>query len=66
MLGLWFALQAAYSSGAGVTAAGTAAYMAHMVGFIVGMLIAWPLKPGTPPPPEPDGILFGRQARRPW
>ncbi|CAM5443710.1 rhomboid family intramembrane serine protease [Streptomyces hirsutus] len=63
VLGLWFALQAAYSSGAGVTGAGT---VAHVVGFVVGMLIAWPLKPGTPPPPEPGGILFGRQTRRGW
>jgi hypothetical protein len=27
------------------------------------MLLAWPLKPGTPPPPEPRGLLFGRKAR---
>jgi hypothetical protein len=27
------------------------------------MLLAWPLKPGTPPPPEPRRLLFGRQAR---
>ncbi|MFI8308310.1 rhomboid family intramembrane serine protease, partial [Streptomyces sp. NPDC085927] len=39
---------------------------AHVAGFVVGMLIAWPLKPGTPPPPEPGGILFGRQTRRGW
>lgn len=66
VLGLWFLLQAAYSAGAGVTGAGTVAYAAHLVGFVVGMLLAWPLKPGTPPPPEPDGILFGRQTRRDW
>ncbi|MFD0300486.1 rhomboid family intramembrane serine protease [Streptomyces sp. NPDC127123] len=66
VLGLWFALQAVYSSGAGVTGAGTVAYLAHVVGFVAGMLLAWPLKPGTPPPPEPGGILFGRQARRTW
>ncbi|MCP3767209.1 MULTISPECIES: rhomboid family intramembrane serine protease [unclassified Streptomyces] len=66
VLGLWFVLQAVYSSGAGVTGAGTVAYAAHVVGFVVGMLLAWPLKPGTPPPPEPGGLLFGRQARRGW
>ncbi|MFD5662090.1 rhomboid family intramembrane serine protease, partial [Streptomyces hirsutus] len=66
VLGLWFVLQAVYSSSAGVTGAGTVAYVAHVVGFVVGMLLAWPLKPGTPPPPEPGGILFGRQTRRAW
>lgn len=66
VLGFWFVLQALYSAGQAVTEAGTVAYTAHVIGFITGMLIAWPLKPGTPPPPEPDGILFGGQARRPW
>ena len=63
VLGFWFVLQAAYSSGEGVSDAGTVAYAAHVVGFLVGMLLAWPLKPGTPPPPEPRGLLFGRKAR---
>jgi membrane associated rhomboid family serine protease len=63
VLGSWFVLQAVYSSGAGVSEAGTVAYIAHVVGFVVGMLLAWPLRPGTPPPPEPRGILWGRRAR---
>ncbi|MFI2763833.1 rhomboid family intramembrane serine protease [Streptomyces echinatus] len=63
VLGFWFALQAVYSSGHGVSGGGTVAYAAHVVGFVVGMLLAWPLKPGTPPPPEPPGLLFGRRAR---
>ncbi|MEV0175575.1 rhomboid family intramembrane serine protease [Streptomyces sp. NPDC050803] len=63
VLGFWFLLQAVYSSGEGVTDAGTVAYAAHVVGFLVGMAIAWPLRPGTPPPPEPRGLLFGRRAR---
>ncbi|MFF7971041.1 rhomboid family intramembrane serine protease [Streptomyces sp. NPDC007905] len=63
VLGFWFALQAVYSSGHGVSGAGTVAYAAHVVGFVTGMLLAWPLKPGTPPPPEPRHLLFGRQAR---
>ncbi|AXI89336.1 rhomboid family intramembrane serine protease [Actinospica acidiphila] len=66
VLGLWFGLQAVYSAGQGVTDAGTVAYAAHVVGFAVGMLLAWPLKPGTPPPPEPRGTLFGRRARPGW
>lgn len=52
VLGLWFALQAVYSTGQGVTDAGTVAYAAHVVGFVVGMLLAWPLKPGTPRRPS--------------
>jgi membrane associated rhomboid family serine protease len=63
VLGFWFGLQAVYSSGHGVSGAGTVAYAAHVAGFVAGMLLAWPLKPGTPPPPEPPGLLFGRRAR---
>ncbi|MFF3330849.1 rhomboid family intramembrane serine protease [Streptomyces sp. NPDC002888] len=66
VLGFWFVLQAVYSSGEGVSAAGTVAYAAHIVGFLAGMLLAWPLRPGTPPPPEPRGLLFGRRARPGW
>lgn len=64
VLGSWFVLQAVYSSGAGVSRAGTVAYAAHVAGFVAGMLIAWPLRPGTPPPQVPDRPLYGRQARR--
>ncbi|MGP4047767.1 rhomboid family intramembrane serine protease [Streptomyces sp. 2A115] len=63
VLGSWFVLQAVYSSGAGVSEAGTVAYVAHVVGFLAGMVLAWPLRQGTPPPPEPRGMLFGRRAR---
>ncbi|MFF8673008.1 rhomboid family intramembrane serine protease [Streptomyces sp. NPDC015242] len=66
VLGLWFVLQAVYSSGGGVSDAGTVAYAAHVAGFVVGLLLALPLRPGTPPPPEPRGILFGRRARPGW
>ncbi|KPI10461.1 Peptidase S54, rhomboid domain containing protein [Actinobacteria bacterium OK074] len=66
VLGFWFVLQAFYSSGDAVSSAGTVAYAAHVVGFLVGMLLAWPLRKGTPPPPEPRRLLFGRQARHSW
>ncbi|MEY7977986.1 rhomboid family intramembrane serine protease [Streptomyces pilosus] len=66
VLGSWFVLQAFYSAGQGVSDAGTVAYAAHVAGFVVGTLLAWPLRPGTPPPPDPHGIRFGRQARRSW
>ncbi|MFJ3232061.1 rhomboid family intramembrane serine protease [Streptomyces sp. NPDC086787] len=63
VLGFWFVLQAVYSSGRAMSDAGTVAYAAHVVGFVAGMLLAMPLRPGTPPPPEPPGLLFGRKAR---
>lgn len=66
VLGFWFVLQAVYSSGEGVSDAGSVAYLAHVVGFLAGMLIAWPLRPGTTPPPEPRGLLWGRRARTGW
>ncbi|GAA1425053.1 rhomboid family intramembrane serine protease [Streptomyces thermospinosisporus] len=66
VLGSWFVLQAVYSSGAGVSAAGTVAYLAHVAGFAAGMLIAWPLRPGTSPTHPPDHPLYGRQARWTW
>ncbi|MFF4210277.1 rhomboid family intramembrane serine protease [Streptomyces sp. NPDC001796] len=66
VLGFWFALQAVYSSGNAVSSAGTVAYAAHVVGFIVGMVLALPLRQGTPQPPEPRGLLWGRQARHSW
>lgn len=50
VLGLWFVLQAVYSSGHGVGEA-SVAYFAHVIGFVVGALFALPLRPGTPPAP---------------
>ncbi|MBV2354218.1 rhomboid family intramembrane serine protease [Streptomyces sp. J2-1] len=68
VLGFWFVLQAWYSSGHAASGTASVAYAAHVVGFVTGMLLAWPLKPGTPPPPEPRNLLFGRRAhpRRAW
>ncbi|EGX59723.1 integral membrane protein [Streptomyces zinciresistens K42] len=66
VLGFWFVLQAVYSKGDAVSGAGTVAYTAHIAGFVAGMVIAWPLRAGTPPPPEPRGLLFGRRARPTW
>jgi membrane associated rhomboid family serine protease len=63
VLGMWFLLQAVYSYGGGVSDAGTVAYLAHVAGFVAGMLLALPLRPGTTPPPEPEGLLWGRRTR---
>jgi membrane associated rhomboid family serine protease len=38
VLGLWFLLQWAYANGATVSSAGNVAYLAHIVGFVFGML----------------------------
>jgi membrane associated rhomboid family serine protease len=38
VLGGWFLLQWAYASGAAVSSAGDVAYLAHVVGFVFGML----------------------------
>lgn len=62
VLGLWFVLQAFYSAGYGLTEAGSVAYAAHVFGFVVGALLALPLRPGTRPPPEPRAVGY----RRSW
>jgi membrane associated rhomboid family serine protease len=41
VLGLWFLLQWAYASGAAVSSAGDVAYLAHVVGFVFGMAVAF-------------------------
>jgi membrane associated rhomboid family serine protease len=45
MLGMWFVLQALYATGYGTSAASDVAYPAHIVGFVVGALLALPLRP---------------------
>lgn len=53
VLGMWFVLQAFYSAGYGIAGTGSVAYLAHVIGFVVGMLLALPLRPATPPPRPP-------------
>ena len=45
MLGSWFVLQGLYATGYGTASAGDVAYPAHLVGFVVGALLALPLRP---------------------
>lgn len=67
VLGLWFVLQAFFSAGYGSTAAGTVAYLAHVIGFAVGALLVLPLRPSTPPPPpEPRWPTWQRGRRPRW
>ncbi|MCW2868795.1 MAG: rhomboid family intrarane serine protease [Streptomyces oryziradicis] len=53
VLGSWFVLQAFFSAGYGTTQAGTVAYVAHVVGFAVGALLALPLRAAAPPARRP-------------
>jgi membrane associated rhomboid family serine protease len=57
VLGLWFVLQWVYSAGYAVSEAGSVAYLAHVVGFVLCAVLALPLRrgrssrpPGYPPP----------------
>jgi membrane associated rhomboid family serine protease len=40
VLGFWFALQAVYANGGGVGSGANVAFLAHLVGFIFGALVA--------------------------
>jgi membrane associated rhomboid family serine protease len=44
VLGLWFLLQWVYSAGYAVSQAGSVAYVAHVVGFVLGVVLALPLR----------------------
>jgi membrane associated rhomboid family serine protease len=50
VLGVWFALQWVYSAGYAVSAAGAVAYLAHVLGFVTGMLFALPALGRRPRP----------------
>jgi membrane associated rhomboid family serine protease len=49
VLGMWFVLQWVYSAGYAVSEAGSVAYLAHVVGFVLGALLAIPLRGRRPP-----------------
>ena len=55
VLGLWFVLQWVYSAGYAVSEAGSVAYLAHAIGFALGVLIAIPVRLMTRPPPPTYG-----------
>src|SRR5262249_10192820 len=50
VLGMWFVLQGLYSAGLGIADGGGVAYLAHVLGFVVGILFALPLRGNQPPP----------------
>jgi membrane associated rhomboid family serine protease len=54
VLGVWFLLQWFYTSQLEVSGGDTVAYLAHVVGFLFGVILALPLRaarPAGPPPP---------------
>ncbi len=53
VLGLWFLLQWVYSAGYAVSQAGSVAYVAHVVGFMLGAVLALPLRGRERPRPAP-------------
>ncbi len=44
VLGSWFVLQYVYARGAGLTASSGVAYLAHVIGFVVGAALVWRLR----------------------
>jgi membrane associated rhomboid family serine protease len=59
VLGAWFALQWVYASGVAVSSAGSVGYLAHVVGFVVGALIALPVRLRHPPDRRRVGYTWG-------
>ncbi|MDP9407941.1 MAG: rhomboid family intramembrane serine protease [Actinomycetota bacterium] len=47
VLGSWFLLQYLYASGAGLVADAQVAYLAHVAGFLAGVVLVLPFVPGT-------------------
>jgi rhomboid family protein len=54
VLGLWFGLQWVYSAGIATPGAGSVAYLAHVFGFLFGVLVGFAMRAfGPSPPPAP-------------
>jgi membrane associated rhomboid family serine protease len=53
VLGLWFLLQWAYSTGLASDGAGSVAYLAHVIGFLAGVLTGLVIRAASPSPPLP-------------
>jgi membrane associated rhomboid family serine protease len=54
VLGSWFVLQYLYARGAGLAADTQTAYLAHVIGFLVGAALVWKLRRTAQPRPLPD------------
>jgi membrane associated rhomboid family serine protease len=55
VLGLWFLLQWAYSTGLASDGAGSVAYLAHVIGFLAGVLTGLVIRAASPQPAGPAG-----------
>jgi membrane associated rhomboid family serine protease len=44
VLGSWFVLQYLYARGAGLSEGAGTAYLAHVIGFVLGAALVWPLR----------------------
>jgi membrane associated rhomboid family serine protease len=60
VLGLWFALQAVYARGAGLTGGGEVAYLVHVLGFAMGVAYIAARGQKLRPPPRPPPPLLAR------
>jgi len=65
VLGMWFVLQWVYSAGYAMSEAGSVAYLAHVIGFGIGALIAIPVRLMSRPPPPTYGPYWP-PPRRTW
>ena len=50
VLGSWFVLQWVYSAGYAASGAGDVAYLAHVFGFLVGLIVGLLVRAASPPP----------------
>jgi membrane associated rhomboid family serine protease len=64
VLGSWFVLQYLYFQGAGLAESASVAYLAHVIGFVVGAALVWPLRGTAAPRPVADP-RWGPYARHP-
>ena len=53
VLGSWFVLQWLYSAGYAAAGAGAVAYLAHVFGFLAGLVIGLGIRAASPPPRYP-------------
>ena len=59
VLGGWFLLQYLYFQGAGLTGGADVAYLAHVAGFVAGLLVALPFRGRARRPPPTPAWRYG-------
>ncbi len=58
VLGLWFVLQWAYSAGLAAAGAGSVAYLAHVIGFLCGVIVGLLVRSASPPRGRPAPLSY--------